>query len=390
MNLHVDLGIDSLNKHHEELCGDNVEVVRNETSTIVVLADGLGSGVKANILSKLTAKIIATLIMNGFPIEEAVETIVNTLPVCRERDIAYSTFSILQLHHDGTGYLAEFDNPSMFRIRKGVVAEMDSQIRDIAGKRIRESRFDVTPGDLFILVSDGVIHAGVGQSLNLGWQWEHVAAYLQKTWRPDLSAKTVSKLLVSVCDGLYAGMPGDDTTVVSVMARKPVPLSVLVGPPVLEEEDDAVVREFLMREGPHVVCGGTTSQIVARVLGVEIETQFDYVNPAVPPVAKIKGIDLATEGVLTLRKALEQLQTCSAEGSSMQDYLSLGNRDGASRLAKMLLEECTDVCFWVGRAMNPAHQNPDFPLNLGLKLKLVEEMTTLLRQAGKRVEVRYH
>ena len=390
MKLHMDLGIDSLNKHHEELCGDNVEVVRTSDATLVVLADGLGSGVKANILSKLTAKILATLITNDFPIEDAVETIIDTLPICKERDIAYSTFSILQLHHDGTGYLAEFDNPALFRLRKGALLPMDTTTRLISGKRIRESRFDVLPGDLFILVSDGVIHAGVGQSLNLGWQWEHVADYLQKTWRSDLSAKTVSKLLISVCEGLYAGIPGDDTTVVSVMARKPVCLSVLVGPPVKSEEDGSVVREFLMADGPHVVCGGTTSQIVARELGVAVETRFDYVNPAIPPIAKIKGIDLATEGVLTLRKTLELIQACASDGSSMHDYLCLGNRDGASRLAKLLLEESTDVRFLVGRAMNPAHQNPDFPLNLGLKLKLVEEIAGTLKVLGKQVEVQYH
>jgi len=390
VNLHVDLGIDSLNKHHEELCGDNVEVVRNDEATVIVLADGLGSGVKANILSKLTAKIIGTLMANRLPIEEAVETIANTLPVCRERSIAYSTFSILQLFHDGSGYLVEFDNPAIFRIRKGAILPLDTVVREIAGKTIKESRFTVQPGDLFVMVSDGVIHAGVGQSLNLGWQWEHVADYLTKTWRADLSAKTVSKLLVSVCDGLYAGLPGDDTTVVSVLIRKPVCLSVMVGPPVSSEEDGAVVREFLMQEGPHVVCGGTTSGIVARELGVEVETSFDYMNPAVPPVAKIKGIDLATEGVLTLRKALEQISLCSADGSTMQDYLTLSNRDGASRLAKMLLEECTEVRFLVGRAMNPAHQNPEFPLSLGLKLKLVEEIAGQLRAMGKQVEVRYH
>ena len=390
MKLHMDLGIDSLNKHHEELCGDNVEVVRNSDSTLVVLADGLGSGVKANILSKLTAKILATLITNDFPIEDAVETIIDTLPICKERDIAYSTFSILQLYHDGTGYLAEFDNPALFRLRRGALLPMETTTRMVSGKCIRESRFEVLQGDLFILVSDGVIHAGVGQSLNLGWQWEHVADYLQKTWRADLSAKTVSKLLISVCEGLYAGVPGDDTTVVSLMARKPVQLSVLVGPPVKADEDASVVREFLMADGPHVVCGGTTSQIVARELGVQVETRFEYVTPAIPPTAKIKGIDLATEGVLTLRKTLELIQACVADGSSMHDYLCLGNRDGASRLAKLLLEECTSVRFLVGRAMNPAHQNPDFPLNLGLKLKLVEEIAGTLKHLGKQVEVQYH
>ena len=390
MNLHVDLGIDSLNKHHEELCGDNVEVVRDNEATVIVLADGLGSGVKANILSKLTAKIIGTMMANRLPIEEAVETIANTLPVCHDRNIAYSTFSILQLFHDGSGYLVEFDNPAIFHLHKGVITPMKTVTREIAGKAIKESRFTVVPGDLFVMVSDGVIHAGVGQSLNLGWQWEHVADYLQKTWRSDLSAKTVSKLLVSVCDGLYAGLPGDDTTVVSVLIRKPVRLSIMVGPPVKADADGEVVREFLEQEGPHVVCGGTTSQIVARELGVEVQTSFDYTNPAVPPVARIKGIDLATEGVLTLRKALEQILSCSATSSTMQDFLALTNRDGASRLAKMLMDDCTDVKFWVGRAMNPAHQNPEFPLSLGLKLKLVEEIAASLRSMGKQVEIAYH
>lgn len=390
MELHVELGVDQLNKYREELCGDNVEIVRNDTSTLIVLADGLGSGVKANILSKITVKIISTLMANQLPIDEAVETIANTLPVCLERNIAYSTFSILQLDHDGSGYLVEFDNPAIFRLRKGTLLPLEISTRDIAGKRVRESRFKVQPGDLFVMVSDGVIHAGVGQSLNLGWQWEHVAEYLKKTWRSDISAKAISKILISACDGLYAGMPGDDTTVVSVLIRKPIKLSVMVGPPVDQKNDAEVVREFLLNDGPRVVCGGTTSQIVAKALGVEVQTSFDYANPSVPPIAHIKGIELSTEGVLTLRKALETLSSCIDDKSTMQDFLSLGNKDGASKLAKMMMDECTELKFLVGRAMNPAHQNPDFPLNLGLKLKLVEEIAALLRKTGKKVEIAYY
>lgn len=390
MSLYVDTVFESLNKHREELCGDKVEIVRNENSVIIVLADGLGSGVKANILATLTAKIIGTILANGSSIDEAVETIVNTLPVCRERGIAYSTFTILQIFNSGEGYLIEFDNPSVFRLRKGKPFQIDTHIREISGKTIREGRFVVAPEDMFILVSDGVVHAGVGHTLNLGWQWENVAEYIQRSYKSDISAKAITKLLLSVCDNLYEHEPGDDTTVVTVNIRKPVKLSVLVGPPIEAGQDGEIVSSFLRAEGKKVVCGGTTSQIVAKVLGTEIRTSFNYYNPSIPPTAEIDGIDLTTEGVLTLRKTLDNIKACEGSESTMQDFLNLNHKDGASRLAKMLLEESTNIHFIVGRAMNAAHQNPDFPLNLSLKLKLVEEIAGCLRKLGKQVSVEYH
>jgi hypothetical protein len=390
MSLYVDTVFESLNKHNEELCGDKVEIVRNENSVVIVLADGLGSGVKANILATLTAKIIGTIIANGSSIDEAVETIANTLPVCHERGIAYSTFTILQIFNSGEGYLIEFDSPSVFRLRKGKPFQIETNIREISGKVIREGRFVVVPEDMFILVSDGVIHAGIGHTLNLGWQWDNVSEYIQRSYRSDTSAKAITKLLLSVCDNLYEHEPGDDTTVVTVSIRKPIKLSVMVGPPIERGEDSKIVSAFLGAPGKKVVCGGTTSQIVARVLKKDIKASFDYFNPSIPPTAEIDGIDLTTEGVLTLRKTLDNIKACEGSESTMQDFLNLNNKDGASRLAKMLLEESTNINFIVGRAMNAAHQNPDFPLNLSLKLKLVEEIASCLRKLGKQVSVEYH
>ncbi|MCX7772867.1 MAG: serine/threonine-protein phosphatase [Clostridia bacterium] len=390
MNLYIDTGTESLNKHREELCGDKVEIIRNDNSVVVVLADGLGSGVKANILATLTAKIIGTMMAHDSSIDEAVETIANTLPVCRDRDVAYSTFSILQIFNSGEGYLVEFDNPSVFRLRKGKPFEIISQQRVISGKTIKESRFSVTSEDLFIMVSDGVIHAGIGETLNLGWQWDNVYEYIQRAYRSDTSAKTVTKLLLAACDELYAHKPGDDTTVVTVKIREPVNLSIMVGPPSDRAEDKSVITSFYARKGKKVVCGGTTSQIVARHLGVEVKTNFDYFNPNVPPTAEIEGIDLATEGVLTLRRTLEHIKACESRDSTMKDFVSLNKKDGASRLAKILMEESTNVHFIVGRAMNPAHQNPELPLSLSLKLKLVEEISLYLRKLGKQVSLEYH
>lgn len=389
MNLYIDVGFESINKYNEEICGDKVEIVRNGNSVIVVLADGLRSGVKANILATLTSKIIGTIMANGLGIDEAVETIASTLPVCLERNITYSTFTILQIFNSGEGYLVEFDNPSVFRIRKGKSLPIETVSRVISGKTVKEARFDVSQGDLFVMVSDGAIHAGIGHTLSLGWQWENINEYIQRTYKSDMSSRGIAKLLLSACDSLYAHEPGDDTTVVAVKVQKPVNLSIMVGPPIDNEQDHKVVSKFFEMDGIKVVCGGTTSQIVARELGKEIRANFDYFNPEIPPMAEIEGINLVTEGVLTLRKALELVKACTSTERTMKDFLNLSKKDGASRLAKIILEESTNVYFFVGRAMNPAHQNPEFPLNLGLKLKLVEEIADYLKMLGKQVCIEY-
>lgn len=390
MSFYIDTGYQSLNKHHEELCGDKVEILRTGNSLIVVLADGLGSGVKANILATLTSKIIGTMMANGSSIDEAVETIANTLPVCHDRGIAYSTFSILQVFNSGEGYLVEFDNPDVFRFRKGKPFQVDTYTRVISGKIIKESRFTVTTDDMFILVSDGVIHAGIGQSLNLGWQWDNAGEYIQQIYKNELSAKAITKMLLSVCGSLYANEPGDDTSVVTVKIKKPIKLAVMVGPPVDPGQDEEIVASFMALDGKKVICGGTTSQIVAKVLGKEIHASLDYQNPAIPPTAEIDGISLATEGVLTLKRTLEYIKACESSESTLQDFLNLNKKDGASKLAKILLEEGTNIHFIVGRAMNPAHQNPEFPLNLSLKMNIVEEMADSLSKMGKKVSLEYH
>ena len=390
MSLYIDVGYENLNKYGEELCGDKVEVIRNRDSVILVLADGLGSGVKANILSTLTSKIIGTILANGLEIEEAVDTIANTLPVCRERNIAYSTFTILQIFISGDGYLVEFDNPSAFRFRKGKSMPIETDSREICGKIIREARFEVNQDDLFVLVSDGAVHAGIGHALNLGWQWENIDEYIQRTFRSEMTSKALAKLLLSACDNLYSHEPGDDTTVAAVKIKRIANVNVMVGPPVDVRMDKALVDRFISEEGRKVVCGGTTSQIVARALGREIMTNFRYYNPEIPPMAEIEGIDLTTEGVLTLREALSLIKNCISNESTMKDFLRLDKKDGASRLAKFLIEEGTNINFFVGRAINPAHQNPDFPLNLGLKLKLVEDMAECIRSMGKQVNIEYN
>ncbi|WP_342455589.1 hypothetical protein [Caloramator sp. Dgby_cultured_2] len=142
-------------------------------------------------------------------------------------------------------------------------------------------------------------------------------------------------------------------------------------------------------KGKKIVCGGTTSQIVCRVLNKELKVNFNYVDPSIPPAAEIDGIDLTCEGVLTMSKAVELVKMYISSKDTSTNLYCLNKNDAASKLSKMLIEEATNIHFFVGRAINPAHQNPEFPLDLGLKLKLVDNMAEYLKFLGKEVTVEY-
>lgn len=389
MNIKVEASYKSLNKHHEELCGDKVEILETKDSYIMILADGMGSGVKANILSTLTSKILGTMLLNGASLDQCVETIVKTLPVCRERQVAYSTFSILQIYRNGEGYLVEFDNPACIAIRDGKLLEIPSKARTIAGKEIKESRFLVRLGDTFVLMSDGVIHAGVGQILNFGWCWENVADYAVKSIDKAPTALRLANTISQACDDLYMKNPGDDTTVAvaRIMERKLV--TIFTGPPSSKNDDRKVMELLMGSEGKKVVCGGTSANIAARYLNKEVRTTLEYVDPDIPPIGYIDGIDLVTEGVRTLSRTLTLLKRYEKEDLDEEFFKELDKRNGGSMVAKMLIESSTDVELLVGKTINVAHQSPELPFDISIRMNLIEQMKEVLIKLGKRVTLTY-
>lgn len=393
MEIKVDMAYKSLNKNEEELCGDKVEILHTDNSHILILADGMGSGVKANILATMTSKILGTMFLRGIPLEECVETIAETLPVCRVRQMAYATFSILQVYDDGTAYLVEFDNPGCIFIRDGEIMKIPEQFRMIDNRRINEYHFKVKLGDAFVLISDGAINAGVGELLNFGWNWDSVAKYAQREYKKTISAMHLAAAISQACDDLYQYRPGDDTTVAVLRIGEKKLVNLMTGPAQCQEDDEGMVTDFMADENAvKVVCGGTSANIVARVLEKEINVAFTgEIDPNIPPTASIEGIDLVTEGVVTMNLVLKLLEQYTRDDEIDEAFfIELDKPNGASMLAKLLIEQCTDLHLFVGKAVNAAYQNTELPFQLGVRQKLVDQIEDVLKRLGKGVSVRYY
>jgi hypothetical protein len=388
-NLCTDVGFVSVNKYGEQLCGDHVEILQQEeNSTLVVLADGLGSGVKACILSTLTAKIISTMMANSLPLEEIVSTIASTLPICKERKAAYSTFTILRVSDKMEMEIIQYDNPHVIFLREGKSIDYPKTSENIDGKVIYKSKIGLNEGDTFVALSDGAVYAGVGLKLNFGWQRANIEQFLENINELDFTAKTLSTVLINECCSLYGGKPGDDITVCTLKIRRREALNLMIGPPANPEDVSKMMSLFFSKEGKHIVCGGTTSNLAADFLGKKLDTGLPvYIDPAIPPMAKIEGVDLVTEGVITMSRVLEYAKNYLLDNEQYQDWSY--KKDGASLIARFLFEEATDISFFVGKAINPAHQNPNLPIGFNIKMSLVEELADCLSQMGKKVKVSY-
>ncbi|NLN18855.1 MAG: serine/threonine-protein phosphatase [Firmicutes bacterium] len=362
-------------KDGEELCGDSTQVISRGDATIAVLADGLGSGVKASILSTMTTRIAATLFDKGLPLDAVVDTLSSTLPVCKVRNLAYSTFTIVLIEAGRAAYLAEFDNPPAILVRDGELVELVRHERRIGDHAVTEASVELEEDDFLVVVSDGVVHAGIGGLIPLGWRWENVAEYVRRNSVHMESALDLARRLEKTCRHLYEGKPGDDATVLVMRPRRPVSLTMVVGPPE-DPNDDARVAELLREaSGMKVVCGGTTASLIAREWQVPLRIDLDTMSPDDPPLAHMPGVNLTTEGIITISRTLDLLKS----GRRIED-----RREAPYRLARLLMQ-ADDIHFVIGRAINPAHQNPDLGGRLALKFQVIEELRRELVARGKHV-----
>jgi hypothetical protein len=381
----LDIHEASLNKKGEELCGDKVKYLKTDRKTTVVLSDGLGSGVKANILATLTTEILITMLDADVRLEEVLKTIIATLPICQVRNIAYSTFTIMQIDRQTHRFkVINFDNPEAIYVHRGQILRLEMQTEEILGRKIAIAEGELESGDFLGAISDGILYAGMGITLNFGWGWEHVAQYIESILvQKSHTARTIVQEVLRKTHALYQGEVGDDATIVGIYVRQRNPLMIFTGPPLDQSQDEYYAEQFLNFKGRRIICGGTTGNIVARYLGEIVEIDLTTLRKDLPPIGSLSYVDLVAEGILTISKATEYITQANGDISRLA-Y----DHNGAYLLAKEILK-ADSVHFLIGQSINEFYQNPLLPKNISIRRSLIEALVRFLRSRQKEVTIEY-
>ena len=379
----------NLHKYREVVAGDSFLMARAPDERLVTtLADGLGSGVKANVLSQLTACMAQRFMLANQDMLHAAQTIMETLPVCSQRGVSYSTFTSLNISPDGFVKLIEYDNPDLLWFRG---TELQERERDVAHIDTNHKRNEITysqlqleMGDRLVFFSDGVTQAGMGSpSYPLGWGLANVKCFIAEILTKDslISGAELSRRIVEEARRLDRTMPKDDITCAVAYYRKARNTLLLTGPPSSRDKCPYLVEFFQTFKGRKIVSGGTTSQIIAEGIGERLTVDMSDIRSGVPPRSTMNGADLVTEGMLTINRAIKLLKE--------EDVTKIRNISAAHQLAQMLVDS-DNLHFLVGTAINEAHQNPNMPVEMGLRRISVNELAKVLRETYlKKVSIEY-
>ena len=378
----IDFGKVSLNKKKEKICGDYYTIITEPESAVLVLSDGLGSGVKANILATLTAKMLSIMIAGKVAIRTAVKVVADTLPVCSVRNLAYATFTVM-VAQENEICLLQYDNPDAILLRNGKSIDYRRDIQMFGEKEIHQSYFQFQEGDMLILMSDGVTNAGMGKTTYGGWGREEVVKFCEQRWREEISAQEMASAIGNAGLDLNLDETDDDLTVLVMKGMKKKTVNIMVGPPADREDDRSYFETFFQKEGMHVVCGGTTAKLVADYLHTKVINIPDSGSEDVPAMSEIKGIDLVTEGLLTLQKLMEYYEDFSEDRLYFNRLIK--KKDGAAELFRILFTEATEINFFFGNALNENYTA--LHIDREKKKKLALELIDNLEAEGKKVKI---
>ncbi|MEI6393725.1 MAG: SpoIIE family protein phosphatase [Verrucomicrobiota bacterium] len=348
--------------------------IKEEGRIISILSDGLGSGVKASVLANLTATMALRYTSAFVDVRKSAGIIMDTLPICEVRKISYSTFTIVDLDDTGRTRVIEHGNPALILLRGQQPIPLDQTditLENWKDRTIRYSEFDVQLGDRIICCSDGITQSGLGRKgMPLGWGNENVLRFVceQVVRETDVSSHELTKRVVA--EALYndGSVPKDDMTCGVVYYRHPRRLLVITGPPFATERDGELADMILHFNGRKVICGGTTANIVSRLLKRPVKMVLGRLDPEIPPASVMEGLDLITEGTMTLARVAEML-----------DHGASGPwPDNPARDLMTLLLQSDIVHFLVGTRINEAHQDPNVPVELDLRRNIIRKITGLL------------
>jgi hypothetical protein len=350
---------------------------------VATLSDGLGSGVKANVLASLTAHMAHKLSFSEMDLTHSAKIIMNTLPVCKERKISYATFTIADIRYatlkDIKVSLVEYDNPASLRFSGTKLVDWERESIDLkrpgAFKQeiLKRSQFDMAYGDRLIMFSDGVTQSGMGSTMPLGWRLEGVREFADAciTRNPDISSHDLAKEIVQHAYSLDGLCSKDDITCSVVYVRKPRRTLVVTGPPFTKDNDAVLGEKIKAFHGRKIVSGGTTALIVSRLFSAPLKVDMVHWSKDVPPLSTMDGIDLVTEGMLTLSKVANVLE-------QRIPVVDLPD-DAVKRFVEIMLDS-DQVHFIVGTKINEAHQDPNIPAEIGIRRTMIARLRKVLEE----------
>lgn len=390
-DLFIDVEFHQVSKKDKLVCGDVFlsRRLKEENRTLVVLADGLGSGIKANVLASLTAGMIVNFMALNEPLERFTEIIMNTLPVDSFRKIGYSTFTIIDIDSDGETRIIEYGNPPVLLIRNGESIKPNRKILPLKLKgnhahSLYYWEFQAIKDDRIVHMTDGITQSGMGRrDMPFGWEISSVQSFLLQIIgrNPRISARDISRKLIIQSQSNDIQKPQDDMSCGVIHFTKPRQLLLCTGPPYSPDNDKRLAEKVQSFQGSKILCGGTTAEIISRELNLEIEVDMDSATSTLPPLSQMKGIDLVSEGILTLGRIsilLEQNQR-----------LDEPENTPAGKIIQQFIDN-DEIYIVVGTKVNNAHQDPTLPVELEIRRNVIKRIAVLLESKFlKRVILEY-
>ena len=382
----IDIACAQKKKYNQNAYGDFFTSGRfpNLNRVVAVLSDGLGSGIKANILACMTSTMLLKFLENNSDIENSCEIIMNSLPVCKVRGISYSTFSTIDCYENGKAKIVEEGNPDFIWIRKGEVLKPEYQIiesKDFKNRKMRVYNIQLEKFDRIIFCSDGATQVAMGtREYPLGLERKGLIDIILKKLEhdPEISSKDLSNYLVYKIEQIAPNRElKDDTSIVSLYCRNPRESLIFTGPPYHQEKDSYYAKTFIEFKGKKAISGGTTANIISRELNIPVTTDMSLTSGNLPGLSKMEGVDLVTEGILTLTKVLEYLENGNSEKNAARILMDF-----------MLNSDC--VNFMVGAQMNKAHYDPSLPIEIAIRKNVIKQIAKVLEEKYlKKVNVQF-
>lgn len=376
---HIEVDVHQLNRQGQVVCGDvfHSRLIKAEGRSILVLSDGIGHGVKANVLATLTASMALNYASFHTKPEVAANIFMRALPKSREGKESYATFTIIEIEDGGQTRIINYDNPRSVIFRRGQVfnpKEIQIPIRgeENAGKILRIREFSPMLEDRIIFMTDGINQSGLGSKrFPTGWGLENIEKFAESQIEREyeISATKLARKILNQASMNDVFEMRDDASCGVVYFRKPRQFMLITGPPFYKIKDADFVKKIQEFPGKKIICGGTTAEIIARELGLEIDIQHRFSEKTLPPAAKMDGFEIVTEGILTLGRVEEILENYTSD-------MRLG--DSPPEEVVKLLTQHDDIHIIVGTRINWVHQDPDQPVELEIRKSVVRRIVRLL------------